>query len=152
MKLLKTVRFDPSDARVFPLAAEPGEWCVPGGFLFARATELTGKAHQAFANGLLGLASGGHATFAQVVSVEDAGEMRAALTGFLVRWGAPSEAAATEAAGQELAFVAELCEDAPIGAVFAVSRALVDGEVRESFRLIDPDAPRLHARVWEIVE
>lgn len=152
MKLLQTVRFDPSDTQVFPLAAQPGEWCVPGGFLFADAGTLVGKPRQAFTNGLLGLASGGHSTFAHVVSVEGADDLHAALVQFLMRWGAPSEAAAEDAATGEVAFVRELCAEAPVGGVFAISRTRVDGEVRESFRLIDPDAPRLHARVWEIVE
>ncbi len=33
-KLLRTIRLDPSDAFVFTRAAEPGEWAVPGTFLF----------------------------------------------------------------------------------------------------------------------
>src|ERR1700722_6247685 len=34
MKLLRTIRLDPSDAFIFPAAAEPGEWAVPGAFMF----------------------------------------------------------------------------------------------------------------------
>ena len=30
MKFPRTIRLDPSDVKVFPLAAEPGEWAVPG--------------------------------------------------------------------------------------------------------------------------
>ena len=35
MKLLKTIRFDASDERVFELAAAPEEWAVSGAFAFA---------------------------------------------------------------------------------------------------------------------
>ena len=34
MKLLRTIRLDPSDRFIFERAAEPGEWAVPGGFAF----------------------------------------------------------------------------------------------------------------------
>ena len=37
MKLLRTIRLDPSDTFVFERAAEPGEWAVSGAFLFAEA-------------------------------------------------------------------------------------------------------------------
>ena len=35
MKLLRTIRLDPSDTFIFPNAAEPGEWAVSGAFVFA---------------------------------------------------------------------------------------------------------------------
>ncbi|MEK9971791.1 MAG: DUF6505 family protein, partial [Ferrovibrio sp.] len=55
MKLLRTIRFDESDARVFPDAADPGEWAVPGTFVFADADPetLSRQERQAFANGFL---------------------------------------------------------------------------------------------------
>ena len=33
-KLLRTIRLDPSDSFAFERAAEPGEWAVPGSFMF----------------------------------------------------------------------------------------------------------------------
>ena len=74
MKLPRTVRFDQSDSQVYETAAEDGEWAVPGGFAFAddSAETLTGKRRQAFANGFLGLASFGHATFVTVASADEA--------------------------------------------------------------------------------
>jgi hypothetical protein len=53
MKLLKTIRFDASDERVFELAAMPEEWAVSGAFAFAGlgADAIAGKTRQAFANG-----------------------------------------------------------------------------------------------------
>ena len=35
MKLARTIRFDPSDLNVFPVAAEEGEWALVGTFCFA---------------------------------------------------------------------------------------------------------------------
>ena len=37
MKLLRTIRLDPSDTFVFERAAEPGEWAVSGAFVFSDA-------------------------------------------------------------------------------------------------------------------
>jgi len=37
VKLLRTIRLDPSDTFVFDKAAEPGEWAVSGAFMFAQA-------------------------------------------------------------------------------------------------------------------
>ena len=57
MKLLRTIRLDPSDTFVFERAAEPGEWAVSGAFAFADidAAKLEGKARAAFRSGFLGM-------------------------------------------------------------------------------------------------
>ena len=46
MKLLRTIRLDPSDTFVFEHAAEPGEWAVSGAFVFWNedVAQLEGKA------------------------------------------------------------------------------------------------------------
>ena len=69
MKLLRTIRLDPSDTFVFERAAEPGEWAVSGAFMFAEADlgALEGKPRAAFRGGLLGVRSLGWSTLAQVV-------------------------------------------------------------------------------------
>lgn len=153
MKLLQAIRFDPSDTFAFPLAAEPGEWVVPGGFAF-RAEPEGGPERQAFANGWLAPATGGRSTFASVAEATegDADTLRAALVAAFAAVGAPpgeAEAAATA----ELAFAAELA-DAPTGTVLALRRGVEEGELRETFHRIEApgteDAP--HARVWEVVE
>ena len=41
MKLLRTIRLDPSDTFVFDRAADPGEWAVSGAFMFADANPDT---------------------------------------------------------------------------------------------------------------
>jgi hypothetical protein len=45
MKLARTIRFDPSDLNVFPLAADEGEWALVGTFCFASlsADAISGK-------------------------------------------------------------------------------------------------------------
>ena len=57
MKLLRTIRLDPSDTFVFEQAAEPGEWAVSGAFAFWNSDPgtLEGKARTAFRSGFLGL-------------------------------------------------------------------------------------------------
>jgi hypothetical protein len=53
VRLLKTIRMDPSDTFVFENAAAPGEWAVSGAFVFARLdpATLAGKARAAFRGG-----------------------------------------------------------------------------------------------------
>ena len=67
MKLLKTVRADPSDTFVFERAAEPGEWAVSGAFAFNHAdlASLAGKARAAYRGGFLGIESLGRSTLEQ---------------------------------------------------------------------------------------
>ena len=50
MKLLRTIRLDPSDTFVFEHAAEPGEWAVSGAFVFWEndPARLEGKTRSAF--------------------------------------------------------------------------------------------------------
>jgi hypothetical protein len=159
MKLLRTIRFDDSDERVFELAAAPEEWAVPGAFAFARlgADTMAGKTRQAFANGFLGLASFGRSTFAVVAEATPA-DMEAIeeiLTEhFIAAYGAPGLEAASLAAREETRFVRELCSDAPINTVFTVRRTWDSaGEIKEEFRIIRPPAGEPpHAKVWTAVD
>jgi hypothetical protein len=159
MKLLKTIRFDSSDERVYELAAAPGEWAVSGAFAFARVApaEVKGKLKQAFANGFLGLSSFGRSTFASVASAtsSDLEEVRQGLAAhFVADWGAPSLEAALLAAREETSFVEDLCREAPVNTVFTVRRTFdAEGRIREEFRTIRPPAdPALHARIWTVVD
>ena len=74
MKLLRTIRLDPSDTFIFERSAEPGEWAVPGGFAFfdADPATLEGKARVAFRSGFLGISSLGFSTLVQVVAANEA--------------------------------------------------------------------------------
>ncbi len=140
MKLLRTIRLDPSDALVFPRAAEPGEWAVPGGFCFwdDDVAALEGKRRQAFRAGFLGLSSFGWSTLVQVVSATPAQreEAVAALAAHIrAAHGAPDDAAARAAAEEEITFAETLC-DHPPGTLVALARSLDGGEVREQFRTL----------------
>ena len=66
MKLLKTIRADPSDTFVFDRAAQPGEWAISGALMFAHLDPagLRGKARAAFRAGFLGIDSLGWSTLA----------------------------------------------------------------------------------------
>ena len=147
MKLLRTIRLDPSDTFVFDHAAEPGEWAVTGTFMFAEAdlAALEGKARTAFRAGFLGTASLGWSTLVQIV---EAGEddHRAAVDTLakqlVARFGAPSMKDASAAAEGEFAFAASLC-DHPLDTLIAMHRTHDGGEIRETFRTLRPkDGPK----------
>lgn len=141
-KLARAIHFDDSDTRVFASPARTGEWCIAGGFEFSDWSEadLTGKARQAFANGWLGLETFGRVTFVAVTQVE-AAEIET-LTDmladhFVTYYGAPSRAAARPVAAEEIAQMADLCEDHPPNTLLTVARELTEAGVRESFRVIE---------------
>lgn len=145
MRLPRTIRLDPSDLSVFDHAAEPGEWAVPGSFAFldARPDSLTGKRRAAFAAGFLGLDSFGWSTLVMVTDAppEAVAAAEAALAGYFVdALGAPSIAAASRVARQEIAFAAGLC-DHPVGTLLAVSRHFEHDELTERFKTIVPQDP-----------
>jgi hypothetical protein len=142
VKLLRTIRLDPSDTFVFERAAEPGEWAVAGGFAFFAADpdQLSGKARAAFRAGFLAVGSLGWSTLVQVVEADE--NDRAALVDALAdqlhaRFGAPDLAAARAAAEAEVAFAASL-SDHPPGTLIALHRTREKGEMRETFRTLRP--------------
>jgi hypothetical protein len=142
VKLLRTIRLDPSDTFVFDRAAEPGEWAVSGAFMFSGAdpATLTGKARAEFRAGLLGVASFGWSTLAQIVEASE--QDRAAIVGQLAQQlvdncGAPSLAEARAAAEEEVAFASSLCTH-PADTLIAVHRSHEAGEIREAFRSLRP--------------
>ena len=73
MKLLRTIRLDPSDTVVFEQAAEPGEWAVSGAFAFWNSDPATleGKTRTAFRSGFLGLSTLGRSTLVQIVDATE---------------------------------------------------------------------------------
>lgn len=156
LKLLRTIRLDPSDGFVFTRAAEPGEWAVAGTFLFwERPVEtLIGKERTAFRSGLLGVGSFGWSTLATVV--EASADERAALVerlaaALVAHCGAPDMAVARAAAEAEVAYAQELAEP-PVGTLVAVHRALDNGEIVERFRTLLPGTDERHSRVFSFVE
>jgi len=156
MKFLRAIRFDQSDLAVFARPAGEREWVVSGAFEFAglEASALAGKTRQAFANGFLGLPSFGRSTFATIATLGEVEhrDIAARLARHFVDvLDAPDEAAATAAADEELAFIADLCAEKPVNTVFTVYRRLdADGNIREEFREIAPPGEPRHARVWDV--
>jgi uncharacterized protein DUF6505 len=156
MKLLRTIRLDPSDTFVFERAAEPGEWAVPGAFVFLDADPATleGKARSAFRSGFLGVESLGWSTLVQVVeaSKENRKDVVGALAAQLVaHFGAPDLSTARDAAAEEVAFAASLAEHPP-DTLIAMHRTLCDGEIRETFRTLRPRAGPKPLRAFAFLE
>lgn len=155
MKLLRTIQLDASDSFVFDRAAVPGEWAVSGAFAFLNRDlpTLRGKTRTAFRAGFLGISSLGRSTLAQIVDAteQDHAEVVELLAAQLVReFGAPDLASAREAAGEEVAFSASLC-DHPAGVIVAVTRSVEGGSIREVFRSLRP-AAQSPSRAFNFVE
>jgi hypothetical protein len=156
VKLLRTIRLDPSDTFVFERAAEPGEWAVTGGFVFSASdsNELHGKARSAFRAGFLGIDSLGWSTLAQVVeaNAEDRARLIESLTQRLMQnFGAPDLESARAAAADEVAFVESLCNH-PADTLIALHRTFEDGELREAFRTLRPRGGPKPLRAFSFLE
>ena len=156
MKLLRTIRLDPSDTFVFELAAEPGEWAVSGAFMFAHddPDALDGKRREAFRGGFLGVPSLGWSTLVQIVEASD--DDRGALVELLAhelhaRLGAPDMTAARAAAEEEVAFAASLCGH-PRDTLVAVRRSFEKGVIREAFHALRPRGERKPMRAFSLLE
>jgi hypothetical protein len=142
VNLLRTIRLDVSDTFIFDAAAEPGEWAVSGAFVFwpQNPDEFTGKTRVAFRSGFLGLDTLGWSTLVQVVEVTE--HDRAAAVELLAQklvsaFGAPDLDTARRAATEEIAFAASLAEQ-PKDTLVALHRRVEDGEIRETFRTLQP--------------
>ena len=142
--LPRTIRLDPSDTVVFAHAAEPGEWAVPGTFIFAgRDPESLGRKEQvAFRSGFLGIDSFGYSTLVVVQQASPA--EREAAIGRLARQlveklGAPDERTARPAAEEEIAYAADLCRGHAVNTLIALHRGREEGgAIRERFRTLKP--------------
>jgi hypothetical protein len=156
MKLLRTIRLDPSDTFVFERTAEPGEWAVSGAFVFwnEEVAKLEGKARSAFRGAFLGIESLGWSTLVQIVEASEAD--RAAVVEQLAQqlvahFGAPDIAAARAAAQEEVAFAESLCNQ-PADSLIAVHRSFENGEVREAFRTLHPRGDKKPMRAFSFLE
>lgn len=156
MKLLRTIRLDPSDTFVFERAAEPGEWAVSGTFAFwdHDVETLQGKRRSAFRSGFLGVQSLGWSTLAQIVDASDAD--RATVVEELAKrlvesFGAPDMKAARGAANEEVAFAESLC-DHPQDTLIAIHRTQESGAIREAFRTLQPRGGPKPLRAFAFLE
>ena len=156
MKLLRTIALDPSDAFVFDVPAEHGEWAVPGAFRFCDQdpAALGGKARAAFRSGFLGVQSWGWSTLVQIVPATE-NDCRTLVdllaTQLVDRLGAPDIATARAAAQEEIVFAQSLCTH-PISSLIAVHRTAGDGEVRETFRRLQLREGQGHGRAFSFME
>lgn len=147
MKLLRTIRLDPSDTFIFDRVAEPGEWAVSGSFMFMNEdiAKLEGKARSAFRGGFLGVQSLAWSTLVQIVEADKAdyaAGVESLAKQLLEKFGAPTAAEATAAAAAEFDFASSLCTH-PADTLIAVHRIDDNGDIRETFRSLRPkDGPR----------
>jgi hypothetical protein len=138
LKLLRTIRLDPSDTFVFERPAEPGEWAVSGAFEYwdRDLSALAGKERAAFRSGFLGIASMGRSTLLQIVEAKDSDRAEVVETlarQLVAHFGAPNVDTARAAAEEEVSFAESLCEYPP-DTLIAVHRTVEDGAIREAFR------------------
>lgn len=165
MRLLRTIRLDASDTVVFARAAEPGDWAVPGTFLFwGRDPAGFGRKEGiAFRSGFLGVRAWGHSTLAVVqpaTAQERAQAVAALAAGLVAHLGAPDLATAQPAAEEEIAQSEALCAGHADNTLIALHRDWVEGAIRERFRTLRPRdqtpyaAPHLggHDRAFHVVE
>ena len=144
-RLPRTIRLDPSDWVVFAHAAEPGEWAVPGTFLFAgRDIATLGRKEQiAFRSGFLGIASFGFSTLVTVTpcrAEERAAVVETLARQFVAHLGAPDIDTARPAAEEEVALAEDLCRGHAEGTLIALHREPDGGGIRERFRTLTPRA------------
>jgi hypothetical protein len=163
--LPRTIRLDASDTVVFARAAQPGEWAVPGTFLFwgRDPAGLTRKEGIAFRSGFLGIDSFGHSTLVAAQPAqphERAAAVQALARALVTHLGAPDIATALPAAEDEIAQAEALCAGHAPNTLIALHRDWDEGAIRERFRTLRPRdqtpyaAPHLggHDRAFHVVE
>ncbi len=148
MLLARAIHFDESDMNVFSNPARTSEWCVSGGFEFSNWSQgdLVGKQRQAFANGWMGLETGGRVTFVAVTQIEphELTQLVELLAQhFLTYYGAPDLASARPVAEEELSQMMELCEEHAANTLLTVARELTIAGVKESYRVIEAQSAGL---------
>ncbi len=155
MKFPRTIRLDSSDHNVFPNAAAPGEWAVPGSFAFLGSdlVHMDAKERLAFRSGWLGTDSFGRATLVEIAEIGEAEFFQVVerlARHFVDHHGAPGLAAALPAAREEADHAASLCEHG-VHTLLAIERELGEAGLVERYRVIRPNRAGDHARIWEIV-
>ena len=150
----RAIRLDDSDVSAFELAAEPGEWAVPGSFEFydVDVSALNGKRREAFEHGFVGVGSFGRTTLVEIAEI-DAAELDTVVNElaahFVLRYGAPTVEAALPAAREEAAFAQSICEH-PVHTMLMIQRGLTDDGIRERFKVVRPPSAGGHddVKLW----
>ena len=157
MKFPRAVRLDQSDTQVYANPAVPGEWAVPGSFVFVdkNPAELANKELQAFGHGFLGVGSFGWSTLVEVAEIAEQ-EYRQVIgrlaEHFVEHYGAPDLATALPAAREEASFAASICEHAPHTLLMLERESSEEGIV-ERFKVVRPNAAdHSNIKLWELVE
>ncbi len=157
MMFLRTLRLDETDTRVYETAATPGEWAVPGSFVFVDMdpTMLSGKRLQAFKGGFLGTQSFGWSTLVEIAEISDDEYLQVIdrlAAHFVECYGAPHIAAALPKAAEEAQYVADMCADQP-HTMLAIERDFSEEGVVERLKVVRPNAAgHNHLKLWELVE
>lgn len=143
IRLPRTIRLDRSDEVIFAPAAAPGEWAVPGTFLFAGrpVDAMDRKERIAFRSGFLGIGSFGWSTLVTVTFARDedrAAAVEALAAALVARLGAPGMAEARPAAEEEVALAEDLCRGHAEGTLIALHRTADGDGIRERFRTLRP--------------
>jgi len=154
----RVIRLDDSDERIYETPARPGEWAVPGAFVFhdLDTRRLDGKAREAFRRGFFGTESFGWTTLVQVDEIGDA-EYAAVIerlaAHFMQEYGAPNLDAARAAAQEEVVFAASIC-DHPLHTLLMLEREVSEEGIVENFRVAQTPDPFDHERIkiWTIVD
>lgn len=143
IRLPRTIQLDRSDNVIFAPAARPGEWAVPGTFLFAgRDPESLNRKEQiAFRSGFLGADSFGWSTLVTVTFARDEDREEAIETlarQFVEKLGAPDVATARPAAAEEVSLAEDLCRGHSEGTLIALHRTQDQNGIKEQFRTLKP--------------
>lgn len=143
IRLPRTIQLDRSDEVIFAPAASPGEWAVPGTFLFMGRDpdSLSRKEQIAFRSGFLGAASFGWSTLVTVTFArpEDRDEAVEILAHqLIVQLGALDLATAMPAAQEEVGLAEDLCRGHSEGTLIALHRSADASGIREQFRTLKP--------------
>ena len=158
MRFPLIIRLDDSDSRVYEKLAVPGEWAVPGSFVFIDSDpdSLNSSQQEAFRHGFLGTSSFGWGTLVMVDEISDQEYEKVVerlATHFMQHYGAPDREAALTAAREEAGFAASLC-DHNINTLLAMERKVEDASIIESFRVVSPPNAIDHTavKIWAVEE
>ena len=157
MKFPRAVRLDESDIQVYTDPALPGEWAVPGSFVFVdrNPAELTGKELQAFGHGFLGVQSFGWSTLVEVAEIAEQEYQQVIdrlAEHFVERYGAPDLATALPAAREEASFAASICEH-ELHTLLMLERESGEEGIVERFKVVRLNAAdHSNVKLWQLVE
>lgn len=157
MKFPRAVRLDESDTEVYTNPAVPGEWAVPGSFVFVDKdpAEFGGKELQAFGHGFLGVESFGWSTLVEVAEIAEHEYQQIIdhlAQHFVEHYGAPDLATALPAAREEASFAASICEH-ELHTLLMLERELGEDGIVERFKVVRLNAAdHSNIKLWQLVE